>query len=383
MLLYDSTTVHKYAMNGLLALLGCAALISLAQGFLNAQIHSQDFQWSPSVLFWSGENPYLHYLQGNAEGTLILSQMPNYLHQLYIVLGPLAAKDFETAKVLWAICNILFAFFSVILIRKIYSLTIYQTLFLTSVFFMSTPLRNAIGNGQQSLIILCAFLCSWYFRNPYRGLFLSVGFTKYSFAPFFFLHALFRHDYRSLVISLIMLLISAIVFGTWVNELHFGLLFQPLIVAFDGVQPGIADMMSVIRRDFGIHVAIAAISSVSAALLISWYVRKSANGWTLAILCLSSLAFIQHLIYDYVFLLPVFGFLLSKKSPAGVLWKTAVAATIFYFFFFIKLNADVLQIIGESAVRWAGFGLMILSIILLIYLQSDTGSRVEKKVALR
>src|SRR6478735_5359932 len=70
-----------------------AALVSVGQGLRNAQKDSQDFQWSPSVLFLEGENPYEHYLSGNADQRIILSQEPNYAHGLYIVLAPFAKLD--------------------------------------------------------------------------------------------------------------------------------------------------------------------------------------------------------------------------------------------------------------------------------------------------
>ena len=64
----------------LLLLLALVATISTLQGFNNALQGSQDFQWSPSVLFWEGVNPYTYYLNGNENNRIILSQAPNYAH---------------------------------------------------------------------------------------------------------------------------------------------------------------------------------------------------------------------------------------------------------------------------------------------------------------
>ena len=68
----------------LLAPFAALAVYCLVQGFLDALVGSQDFQWSPTVLLTQGKNPYAWYLSGNADGRIILSQQPNYLHLLYL-----------------------------------------------------------------------------------------------------------------------------------------------------------------------------------------------------------------------------------------------------------------------------------------------------------
>ena len=114
---------NAHARRVLLVLLGLAALISTIQGFRNALALSMDFQWSPSVLFWNGTNPYSHYLLGNADGAIILTQVPNYLHALYILFWPFAAIDFESAKALWAATNIALAIGSCLLVGRIFGLS--------------------------------------------------------------------------------------------------------------------------------------------------------------------------------------------------------------------------------------------------------------------
>src|SRR5262245_53878315 len=84
-----------------LIILGAVAFISVGQGVLNGVKNSQDFEWSPTVLFIEGENPYQHYLNGNQDQRIILSQVPNYAHALYIILVPIAALGWEKAKIVW------------------------------------------------------------------------------------------------------------------------------------------------------------------------------------------------------------------------------------------------------------------------------------------
>jgi hypothetical protein len=101
-------TGRRVALLVLLILLVAAAL-SMAQGFFNALEHSQDFQWSPSKVFWSRDNPYQIYLDGNIDKKIILSQIPNYAQLLYVLFLPFASMSFAAAKMAWAIVNIAFA----------------------------------------------------------------------------------------------------------------------------------------------------------------------------------------------------------------------------------------------------------------------------------
>ena len=47
-----------------LFLLFLIALVSLSKGILNANLSSQDFNYSPAVMAWEGKNHYLFMLEG-------------------------------------------------------------------------------------------------------------------------------------------------------------------------------------------------------------------------------------------------------------------------------------------------------------------------------
>jgi hypothetical protein len=192
-------------------LLLVGALISTAWGVRNAILYSQDFQWSPAVLFWKGINPYSTWLEGNVDGAIILSQAPNYHQLLYIIFWPLTLLDFEQAKIVWATINISFALGSLLLLKKICSLSKFQFFVIASIFLMSTPFRNTVGNGQQSLLVLFMFLAYWSSDNIFKGIYLAIGFVKYSFAPIFFLLGLLRKE-KSIFVTVSLMIFSGLFF---------------------------------------------------------------------------------------------------------------------------------------------------------------------------
>ena len=99
------------------------SLLSIYAGFKNALIYSNDLMWSPTKLFWQNINPYIYYLEGNLDNKIILSQNPNYHHLTYIILYPLSLISFESAKIFWAIINLLLSFIIILILKKIIILT--------------------------------------------------------------------------------------------------------------------------------------------------------------------------------------------------------------------------------------------------------------------
>ena len=215
-------------------LVGALALISIIQGFRNAVRVSTDFQWSPTVLLAAGVNPYKVALAGNLEGKILLSQFPPYLHLLYIVMLPLAYLSYAPAKFTWAILNFGFACASLGMLTRLFRLSALQGALLAAVFFLSTPYRNTVGNGQTSILCLLTFLIAWVYQSRNKagaGISLSFMFTKYSFVPPVFLWFLVRGRLAMLLIAVVCLTAGWLLFSWICHENPLATLAQPLKVA--------------------------------------------------------------------------------------------------------------------------------------------------------
>ena len=176
----------KYMLVVLLCVLAC---ISITQGLINASKYSQDFQWSPTSLLLQGVDPYEEFLLHPNDGRILLTQVPVYSHFTYLLLSPLAFFPFEKAKLIWAGLNVAFCILIFILLRENIRKRNLAILFL--IFMCSTSTRNAIGNGQQSLLSLVFYAAAIRASGRDGGLpgaFLGgVGAFKYSFGvPMFF-----------------------------------------------------------------------------------------------------------------------------------------------------------------------------------------------------
>jgi hypothetical protein len=324
--------------------------LSVIQGFRNAVLFSTDFQWSPTVLLAAGDNPYQVALAGNPEGKILLSQFPPYLHLLYIVMLPLAYLSYTPAKFTWAALNFGFACASLVMLTRLFRLSALQGALLAGLFFLSTPYRNTVGNGQTSLLCLLTFLIAWVYQNRNEagaGASLSLMLTKYSFAPPVVLWFFVRGKLTMLLISVVCLTAGWLLFSWICRENPLTTLGQPVKVAslFSESEGG-GDIMTLLQS-FGLDslvlggLRLSAIVGIVTSCLGIALLRLKATRLTepecLAALCLVSLLSIRHLAFDFVFLAPVaaLAFCLPRLSQACVM------ALLAYLWFGLKLLTGI------------------------------------------
>ena len=320
------------------------AAVSLYAGVRNSLSRSQDFQWSGAHLALQHIDPYSQFLSHDPEHRILLSQVPNYLHELYILLLPLGALSFSHAKPIWAIINCLFAVLIAFVLRRIYDLPGSQTLLLLLLLFSSTPFRIVLGNGQQSLLELLLFCLIFYFTKPTgQGITLGLSYSKYSFSPVVFLYLFFRRQFRALAISLALPLLGLLAMGLLVHGSLITLATEPLAVSRIGVTAGLGDLMTIILTFFHnilpepltgkLMYAAALLASGAYAFMLSRLSSPSPRR-DAAALAVASLMFFTHLTYDYVFLaIP-----LAAALAAPFRWaKTYILATVALLWFGIKL----------------------------------------------
>jgi len=358
----------------LLAALWALALLSIVQGFRNALQYSTDFQWSPARLLSEGVNPYEVTLSGHVDGRILLSQYPPYQHLLYIVMLPLASLPYGLAKGVWAALNLGFATASLVLLTRRFRLSAVEGALLAALFFLSTPYRNGLGNGQTSLLCLTAFLLAWdrQTRNPARaGVSLSLLLTKYSFAPPICLWFLLRGRLAMLLSSLALLTAGWLLFAGICRENPLEILAQPLkVAALHSESEGGGDIMT-LAQSFGLDTdilgplrlsALLGLAAACAGVALLW---RRAGGLSeaecLAALCLVSLMSIRHLAYDFVFLAPVAACAFSLPRRA----QTCVIVALLYLGFGLKLLVS-LDIAGKWA-ELASFLALALMLFLIVF----------------
>lgn len=298
---------------GVSVVLMTSSLSVLLWQFINLE-PGLDMPWMPARLLGQGVDPYGAYLDPSATSRQFLAQIPNMLHATYVLFTPFGFLTWEWAKSLYALINLSLAVLVLFRIRSIFKLSNPEFLFLASLFVLSTPFRVTIYNGQFSLVALLGILLFLERVTIARSIGLGIALLKYSFAfPIAFL-VLLSKAMRKRLIYVVLPAIIGVVF--------FHLIFQgkedysitsmvvaPLLVALVGTGLGASDLYSLFRSVLpdanslilvGVLVAMAAIGLIAAI-----WIRGLNLLSQISLICLVALTILPHLIYDYVFLLPV------------------------------------------------------------------------------
>jgi hypothetical protein len=323
---------------GLLA----AAIVSCAAGVRNAWHGSQDFQYSPARILLDHADPYWIWLNGNPDGKIWLSQQPNYAHLLYVVLLPFSALPWPAAKITWACINLLLGITAATAIARRARLTVFAASCLTCIFLASTPFRNAVGNGQQALLILWCTQWAWALRerSALASPFLAVAFAKYTFFfPYGVWFAL-RGRVQLLATSALYLAIGWIVLSLWAHRTPFATLLEPLRVASGVVGAGEGDLMTIARMaDLdqllfrGASTTIGAAFAITLAIALRNRLMALTEVARMGALGMISLLSVVHLAYDYIFLLP----LLATLPNSGRAQRIVIGLGVAYFWFGAKI----------------------------------------------
>jgi hypothetical protein len=311
----------------LILALAAAALFSLTIGVRQALEPggSIDLQWSGAHILTQHQDPYYSFLHGDPGHEILLSQIPNYLHEHYLMLMPLGLLPFATAVRVWCAFNLLAAFAAIFLVRRILRLTGMQTLWTALLFLSCTPLRVLLANAQASMLYLLLALAVMSTRSSTgKGLWLGLSWSKYSFAPVFFFTWLLQRRWIVLACAMVAPLIGFLVMHHLVHVPWRLLLLEPLRSANISISAGYGDIMTLTRELAGVHAGEASsklrvllpyIVSLGLTLACALWlaVKKLDEQLEFAIILTLSLLLYPHLDYDFVVLL--YPLALALRSP--------------------------------------------------------------------
>lgn len=336
----------------LLAILILMAAGSVWQGAHNAVApgRSQDFQWSGTHIVVQHIDPWADYLHGDPAHQIVKTQVPNYLPLLYVLIWPIGLMSLSTATATWAACNLAFGLISAFLCARFYGFRGYWCCVLVAMLMISTPMRNSMGNGQQSLLVLLIWVLALC-RTPRAssGLVAGISYFKYSFAPPLFLLLLFRIGVAAALLSLIPALATLGFVYVWTGGslLHpaglLQMLFEPLKVAQSGGYfgtPG-SNLMDALELGMkGSHLSPAMVSGIEYGLplLISTVLvyfiarKKSLMSWDLqiALLAVLSIVLFKHHGYDEVVLLLPIAYSMRNIRMTTARWALGILCYLWY-----------------------------------------------------
>jgi len=320
------------------------ALVSIAAALREMALNSMDFQWSGAHLLLQHRDPWAVYLSGDAHHEILLSQIPNYLHELFILLLPFGFLPFAKAKLLWAACNLALVFLLGRCVARLYQLDRRKTWLLFVLMLMSTPFRVTVGNGQNDALALAALaLWSAVASQAGRGLLLGIAYEKYSVPPVLVIFLLIRRRWKLLLISLLPPLLGFLFVRLWVSTDWGTLALEPFLTAVhrNSVSFGWANISAIVQGML-LHLSHApswnrwlpyGFAIWLACAIAAFFARNAASldgRVLLACLLSASLVCFQHQIYDFLVL--VFNLAIALKSRPDKA-RNVVFAVVAYFWY--------------------------------------------------
>jgi hypothetical protein len=336
------------------------AVLSVADGIRNSILHSLDFPWSPTSLLLQRVDPWAVYLAGDAGHRILLNQVPNYLHELYVWMLPLGCIPLLPAKLLWAAINVLLVLMSCACVAYLYELDGPKGWLLTILVLTSTPFRVTIGNGQVTALVLAA-LALWAFvaASSGRGLLLGVAWAKYSVPPVLAFFLLLQRRWRLLFWSVAPPLAGFCLCCAWLRTSFWALLTEPFRCAAHNVSPGLANVMALIEiamrkpplfqtvpdafylsvrggwSDFAPEICAVLLALIIAAYLFGRGKKAQVDGRIyFACLTAASLLCFKHQIYDFLLLIFCLAIALRASRSAA---RNVLLLLIGYFWYVERL----------------------------------------------
>lgn len=311
-----------------LGVLVLAASISVVRGINNAWHHSQDFQWNPEVQFVRGIDPCKFYLEKH---TQFLAQIPPYGHFIYIMFLPFGFMSFTAAKVVWSLLNVGFAVSIFYFLRSKFPDRQTAIVFL-SVFLCSTPFRESMYNGQQTLLTLFLVVLSVYVseqgRSGWAAFLGGVAAFKYSFGvPLF--PAYIRKPWTAVPAYVLAPLIGIVVYAIRFHNSLQETVFLPLRVTLapNAHGPGATDLLTLLQQHQAGWLTFALPLGLLLTIVVAERIWLAIDGLLDRCAFFTVVAFLLalHIPYDQVFLLlPAVAVLKARPNLRYAVWAIIV-----------------------------------------------------------
>ena len=301
--------------------------------------NSCDLMWQPSKIFWDGVNHYEYQMR---TGDIFLGcQTGRYGHFLFILLYPITIFEWEQAKLVWIIINVLFAISIPLIICKFYKISTLSTCLILGIFLTCHPTRMSLNLGQNSLMILFFLMLPFLeVSNRYKNLNIiaaGVSYVKYSTGYVLFLNLLVEKKFKKLILTSIFTILGWLFYSYYTNSPIISNFFDPLkinLVQDNYTRTG--DLYSIINiyllKENNLSNKLLQFAVILFGNIYFLYQVKNIKDKLakLSVICFLPLIFMPHSNYDYVLMLPLLAY--GVKNYKSDISKYCIYLTIYYFY---------------------------------------------------
>ena len=338
------------------------AFFSFINTFSKGLLNGCDFQWQPSKLLWEGINHYKKFITQGGRGDF-LCQNGEYAHLLHVLFYPFVFFEWETARTLWLLVNIFFAFCIPIVICRSLKISKYKSILLLLIFITCYPTRMTINYGQQSLFVMFFMLLPFTLNNKLSGFLAGLSYVKYSSGYVILLNFLASKQYKIFILSTIPYFLGWFVYFNYTNSDPILNFFEPLQLILQKGYVKDADIYSLTKIHFAyLHSSYLKYAFVLIIFIINFLILLKINKFEdiyfkMSLILICPLIFFPHSNYDYILLFPLLCYSLSDTK------YLVNRLNIYFVMFFFYLNRIINHLIDFDALYQP---LLLLVMILLL-----------------
>ncbi len=301
--------------------------------------NSCDLMWQPSKIFWDGVNHYEYQMR---TGDIFLGcQSGRYGHFLFIFLYPITLVEWEQAKIIWIIINVLFAILIPIMICRFYNLSTISTYLILGIFLTCHPTRMALNFGQNSLMILFFLMLPFLTTsNRYKNFNLiaaGISYIKYTTGYVLFLNLLIEKKFKKLFLTTLLTIFAWLFYSYYTNSPLISNFFDPLKLNFKDNYVRTGDLYSImniyfLKENNIINKTVQLGVVILGNIYFLYQIKDLKNILAkLSVICFLPLIFLPHSNYDYVLMLPLL--IYGIKNYKFDIPRYGIYLTIYYFYF--------------------------------------------------
>lgn len=150
----------------------------------------------------------------------------NYLPIIYLILFPLTLTSITVAGNIFLVISLMATILSIVMLKKIFKLTTWELLIISTLLVVSFPFKFNLGMGQVNLILLL-FLSLFLFYYPRRSsVFAHLSATLLKIFPIVFtiiplIQRRWMYLFYQVAFIVLIMFISVITFGVTINISYF------------------------------------------------------------------------------------------------------------------------------------------------------------------
>jgi len=305
---------------------------------------SADFLWQASKCTFDGINFYSSYLSRDGECPYFMNDGAAYAQGFYIILYPFTFFEWNVAKILWFLLNIILIVSTIIILCKKFELKSVETLLIIFVVLYSIIIRINFIMGQHTIFTLFFLTLPFVYKSRLFTILSGISYLKYNIGYVLFLLFFVSKEYKKIFLSLIPAISGLIIFCLLTETNIIESIFQPIELSIFNAKYNGATLNNIFLfsffKDFSLfsehinYLLIGLFTLLFNIFFINKINKRKNDLLKLSCLCLLALISTPHWGHDYILLTPLLIFSIKYYKFNLILNRINILVCIYFLYLY-------------------------------------------------